>query len=53
MSIAPAWAGLGFIIVVVVYALLAFVLYLIIRFGVKHGMRSYYAEANRRPDPED
>lgn len=28
------------------------VLYLIIRLGVKHGTRSYYAEAAPRPNPD-
>ncbi len=27
------------------------VLYAIVRLGVKNGMRSYYAQAARRPDP--
>lgn len=32
-------------------AVVGLVLYAIVRLGVKHGMRSYYAEAARRPDP--
>ncbi|MBG6218655.1 hypothetical protein IWX75_003142 [Arthrobacter sp. CAN_A6] len=39
--------GLGFLIVPVIWGLMALLLYVIIRFGVKHGMRSYYAEAAR------
>lgn len=41
------------VIFVVMWALMALVLYGIIRFGVKHGMRSYYAEAARRAVPAD
>ena len=53
MSFSPMEAGLGFVIVLLMYAVVAFVLYLIIRFGVKHGMRSYYAEARRNTDPPE
>jgi hypothetical protein len=30
-------------------ALISALLYVVVRFGVKHGMRAYYAEANRSP----
>jgi hypothetical protein len=44
--------GFGFIVVLAVWGipllLVSLVLYVIIRFGVKHGMRSYYAEASCR-----
>ncbi|WDF32578.1 hypothetical protein PTW37_12010 [Arthrobacter agilis] len=45
--------GFGILIVPVIWALMGLVLYVIIRFGVKHGMRSYFAEASRRPGPFD
>ncbi|WP_298251774.1 hypothetical protein [uncultured Arthrobacter sp.] len=31
----------------------ALVLYVVIRLGVKHGMRSYYADAATRPGPSE
>jgi hypothetical protein len=46
--------GLGGIVIVpIIWALMGLILYVIIRFGVKHGMRSYYAEAARRAIPAD
>lgn len=50
--------GFGLLVVVVVWGVpllvTSLLLYVIIRFGVKHGMRSYYAEAvsrdARRPE---
>ncbi len=53
-----ALGGFEFLIVLVVWGLAALVLYGIIRFGVKHGMRSYYASvpqapgADPRPGPQ-
>jgi hypothetical protein len=44
---------IGLLIVAVPWGLAALVLYVIIRFGVKHGMRSYFAEAARRAVPVD
>lgn len=35
----------------VLIVVVGLVLYAIVRLGVKHGMRSYYAQAARRPDP--
>lgn len=32
-------------------AVLGIVLYVIVRFAVKHGVRSYHAEAARQPEP--
>ncbi len=47
---------LGVLILPLMYAVPALALYVIIRFGVKHGMRSYYAEVasrdSRRPEKE-
>ncbi|WP_175460115.1 hypothetical protein [Arthrobacter subterraneus] len=38
------------LIYVVIPALLsALVLYAVVRFGVKHGMRAYYSEVGRKP----
>lgn len=49
--------GFGFIVVLVVWGipllLGSLILYVVIRFGVKHGMSSYYAEASRRAVPAD
>lgn len=45
-----AMNGLTFLIVPLVWLVMGLILYGIVRFGVKHGMRSYYAEAARRPD---
>lgn len=42
---------LGLVILPLSYLLAALLLYVIIRFGVKHGMRSYYAEAADRSHP--
>ena len=53
MAYSPMGGGLGFVLVLLVYAVLAFVLYLIIRFGVKHGMRSYYEESRRNGNPPE
>ncbi len=39
----------GLLIVAVLWVLAALVLYGIIRFGVKHGMRSYYASVSQTP----
>lgn len=39
----------GLLVVVVLWGLAALVLYGIVRFGVKHGMRSYYASVSRTP----
>ncbi len=39
--------GLEILIVPVVWLVMGVIAYGIIRFGVKHGMRSYYAEASR------
>ncbi|WP_167133704.1 hypothetical protein [Arthrobacter sedimenti] len=36
----------------VLIAVAGVVLYLIIRLGVKHGLRSYYAAATQRPGPD-
>lgn len=41
--------GFAFLIVPVLWLIMGFILYGIIRFGVKHGMRSYYADAAARP----
>lgn len=41
----------GLLIIAVLWGLGALVLYVIIRFGVKHGMRSYYAGVSRVPGP--
>jgi hypothetical protein len=46
-----ALGGFGILIVPVVWALMGLILYGIIRFGVKHGMRSYYAEVASRAVP--
>ncbi len=35
----------------VLIAVVGLALYAVIRLGVKHGMRSYYADAARSPDP--
>ena len=45
--------GLSILIIPVLWLIMGFILYGIIRFGVKHGMRSYYAQAARRPGPTD
>ncbi|MBG6185200.1 hypothetical protein IWX65_003179 [Arthrobacter sp. CAN_A214] len=45
--------GFSILIVPVLWLILGFIMYGIIRFGVKHGMRSYYAEAARRPGPTE
>ncbi|MHA7280251.1 hypothetical protein ACX80H_10910 [Arthrobacter sp. MDT2-2] len=42
---------LGVLILPLMYVVPVLLLYVIIRFGVKHGMRSYYAEAARRAVP--
>lgn len=44
----------GFLVVVVLWGLAALVLYGIVRFGVKHGMRSYDACVSTAPgaDPK-
>ena len=42
---------LGLVILPLSYLLAALLLYVIIRFGVKHGMRSYYANTARRSGP--
>lgn len=44
-----ALGGFEFLIVLVIWGLAALVLYAIIRFGVKHGIRSYYASVSRAP----
>lgn len=36
----------------VLIAVAGLLLYLIIRFGVKHGLRSYYAGVAQRPGPD-
>lgn len=41
---------LGWIVPLLIGAL---VLYVVIRMGVKHGMRSYYADAATRPGPSE
>jgi hypothetical protein len=56
MGVAVRVSGFGFYIVlfimwVVVPVLVGFVLYLIIRLGLKHGLRSYYADINQPPSP--
>lgn len=55
MGVAMALGGPEIFILLLVWlvliAVVGFVLYLIIRLGVKHGMRSYYADAARRPGP--
>ncbi len=47
---------LGLVILPLSYLIAALLLYVIIRFGVKHGMRAYYAEAvssdSRRPEKD-
>ena len=48
--------GSEFFIITLLAGVIPFVLgvvalYWIIRLGVKHGMRSYYADASRRPGP--
>jgi hypothetical protein len=43
----------GLLLFAVLWGLAALILYGVIRFGVKHGMRSYYAEAARRAIPAD
>jgi hypothetical protein len=49
--------GFGFMVVLAVWGipllLVSLILYVVIRFGVKHGMRSYHAEASRRAVPAD
>lgn len=56
MGINPVDMGIlpivGLLVVVVLWGLAALVLYGIIRFGVKHGMRSYYASVSRAPGPD-
>lgn len=42
---------LGLVILPLSYLIAALLLYVIIRFGVKHGMRSYYADAAQRSGP--
>jgi hypothetical protein len=44
---------LGVLILPLMYVVPALLLYVIIRFGVKHGMRSYFAEAARSAVPAD
>lgn len=44
--------GIEFLIFAALWGLAALVLYGIIRFGVKHGMRSYYASVSRAPGPD-
>jgi hypothetical protein len=39
----------GLLLFAVMWGLAALVLYGIIRFGVKHGMRSYYASVSQAP----
>lgn len=45
--------GFGMFIILAVYlvliAVVGFMLYVVVRFAVKHGVRSYHAEAARRP----
>lgn len=47
--------GFGLVVLVLVWAVpilvLATILYWIIRLGVKHGLRAYYAEDGRGPGP--
>ncbi len=43
-----ALSWLGVVFPLVLWLVMGFSLYVIIRFGVKHGMRSYYAEAADR-----
>lgn len=45
-----AWMLLNAAVMVVPVALGATLLYWIIRLGVKHGLRSYYAQSNQKPD---
>ena len=56
MGVAMALGGPEVFIVLLVWlvviAAMGLVLYLIIRLGVKHGMRSYYAGASRTPGPD-
>ena len=48
-----ALSWLGIVFPLVLWLVMGFSLYVIIRFGVKHGMRSYYAEAARKGGPSD
>ncbi|MDQ0802210.1 hypothetical protein QF050_003849 [Arthrobacter sp. SLBN-112] len=45
-----AWMLVNAAVLLVPAALVAAVLYWIIRLGVKHGLRSYYAESNQKLD---
>ncbi|BBE22217.1 hypothetical protein MN0502_11000 [Arthrobacter sp. MN05-02] len=55
MGVAMALGGPEILIVLLVWLVLivvaGIVLYLIIRLGVKHGIRSYYADAAQPPNP--
>ncbi len=42
-----------FIVWVVVPLVFGLILYWIIRLGVKHGLRSYYADTGRPPSPSE
>lgn len=56
MGVAMAFGGPQIFIFLLVWlvliAVVGLVLYLIIRLGVKHGMRSYSADAAQRPGPD-
>ncbi|WP_156135135.1 MULTISPECIES: hypothetical protein [Arthrobacter] len=45
--------GIGFFVILVVWlivpAITGFILYWIVRLGVKHGLRSYYTDSPGRP----
>ncbi|WP_181036408.1 hypothetical protein [Arthrobacter sp. B1805] len=47
--------GFGFVVALAMWlvsiAVVGLVLYVVVRFAVKHGVRSYHAEAARRPGP--
>ncbi|WP_168796553.1 hypothetical protein [Arthrobacter echini] len=43
--------GIVFLVWIIPLVIGALVLYVVVRFGVKHGMRSYYAEAAGRYGP--
>ncbi|MBG6184663.1 ABC-type transporter Mla subunit MlaD [Arthrobacter sp. CAN_A214] len=41
------------VVFVLFWAVVVLAAYWLIRLGVKHGLRSYYAEVNSRPDPTE
>ncbi len=53
MGVAVRLDGIGFFVILVVWlivpAITGFILYWIVRLGVKHGLRSYYTDSPGRP----